>query len=421
MPSRLTVVLVSLLLATPPLIFWLWLVTLPARVAMLCPEKCKCDIGGYWVDCSSASLNAVPLIYFTNVRELNLFNNNITLLKKDSFVSLTELDLLYIDRCGLREIDFGAFNGLVKLTGLSLGDNSLRHLDSEVFSGLVNLKYIDLKMNELQYLHPDTFLRLPNLQKLFLFLNSDIQIPTDRNFIYSHSLSFLGLSGCNVSAVSVETFANVSALIWLDLSYNFLTTVHINMLRALPKLSVLYLDYNPLHCDCQVHEVWRWCKDRRIETQSDWFDGPQCATPREVRGIWWDVLENGQCLEGNIQYGDYNREKYRYINTENYYYHKYKYSYESYVKSTKHYQVPLYAFPFIFGTISNVILLIIIMFNKDMRTVPNMYILNLAASDMIYLTVLFSEACANRISDAWLDGEVTCSCLPFCRRIAVGL
>jgi hypothetical protein len=43
----------------------------------------------------------------------------------------------------------------------------------------------------------------------------------------------------------------------------------------------------------------------------------------------------------------------------------------------------------IFGTTSNAILIIIITCNKDMRTVPNMYILSLAVSDMIYLTVLF--------------------------------
>jgi len=36
MPSRLTAVLVSLLLAT-------WLVIVPGREANLCPEKCRCD------------------------------------------------------------------------------------------------------------------------------------------------------------------------------------------------------------------------------------------------------------------------------------------------------------------------------------------------------------------------------------------
>jgi hypothetical protein len=41
--------------------------------------------------------------------------------------------------------------------------------------------------------------------------------------------------------MSVATFANVSALERLDVRYNNLRTVDINILRALPKLSTLYL------------------------------------------------------------------------------------------------------------------------------------------------------------------------------------
>ncbi len=63
----------------------------------------------------------------------------------------------------------------------------------------------------------------------------------------------------------------------------------------------------------------------------------------------------------------------------------------------------------------------VIICNKDMQTVPNMYIINLATSDIIYLTVFFTEACANRISDTWLQGDFTCMFIPFCRRLSVGL
>jgi len=77
---------------------------------------------------------------------------------------------------------------------------------------------------------------------------------------------------------------------------------------------------------------------------------------------------------------------------------------DGYVPSfLKQYEAPVYAVFYIFGTTSNVILLIIIIRNKGTRTVPNMYILNLATSDMIYLKVLFFEACARRIYDAWLE------------------
>ena len=78
MPSRLTVVSVSLLLATPAVIFWLWLMILPARVAMLCPEECRCETEGYYVNCSGSVLKSIPLIHPTDVRMLVIDGNNIT-------------------------------------------------------------------------------------------------------------------------------------------------------------------------------------------------------------------------------------------------------------------------------------------------------------------------------------------------------
>jgi len=96
MPSRLTVLLVSLLLAIPTLAFWLCLVTVPAVVAILCPEECECATGGYLIICKDILINPIPLIPLTYVRYLWLYKNKVTLLKKDSFVSLTELIFLRI-------------------------------------------------------------------------------------------------------------------------------------------------------------------------------------------------------------------------------------------------------------------------------------------------------------------------------------
>ena len=440
MPSRLTLVLVSLLLATPAVSFWLWLVIVPARVAVLCPEGCTCDIGGYKVVCSGSSSNPVNLIHLTNVQQLVLFDNKIGLLQKDSFVLMTELGYLSLNYCKLRTIEVGAFNGLTKLRVLSifcsklselltdafenmislveldLSGNKIEHLDGDVFSGLVKLKYIDLSQNKLQYLHPDTFLGLPNLQQLELGSNSGLQIPTDHNFINSHSLSKLDISLCNISSLSVETFTNVSALEWLDLGHNKLKTIDINILTAVPKLSTLRLYGNPLQCDCELQEVWRWCEDHNIQTV--YGVKPECDTPIEVKGMWWGVLEKGQCLQGNIQfYGDYKSESKNYNHHwENKYHHENKN-----VDILKQYQVEVNAVPFVFGTAGNVILLIITICNKNMRTLPNIYILNLALSDIVYLAVLFSEACANRLKYTWIDVEFMCRFLAFCRRMSVGL
>ena len=391
------------------------------------------------MDCSVTLLVAVPLILLTNVRVLWLSDNNIPCLEKDIFVSLTELEVLHISECELSTIDLGAFNGLTelrelalsinkineiipgsfenasKLAFLSLQSNKLKHVDSAMFSGLVNLNVLNLQDNQLQYLHPDTFSGLPNLQKLYLGENWGLEVPTDRNFINSPFLSHLDISDCGASSVSVETFENVSALELLSLSQNDLNTVDINILRAMPKLSTLYMEHNPLHCDCQLQEVWRWCKDRNIQTvHRRWV--PQCDTPSEVNAMGWGVLEKGECLEGHIQfYGDYNSTRYSYTEIDLKGFKDYN------LEFFTQYQVPIYAVPFIFGTIGNVILLIIIIHNKDMRTIPNMYILNLAISNIIYLTVFSSEACANGVCEDWLNGDFMCMFLPFCRRLSVGL
>ena len=543
-------VLVSLLLAAPAVAFWLWLVIVPARVAILCPEGCECDPRGHYVDCSRKSLTSVSFIRLKNVRVLWLQRNNITVLENDSFVSLTELNLLDISYCKLRRIElgtfnmltkltrqsmqhneisellkgtfenmssleildlsfnkinhlnismfsgFGAFNGLTKLTrlkimynqiseilpdtfenmsslenldlsfnkinhlnrsmfsgsgefngltkltrlnmfsnkiseilpgtfenmdsleNLRLRHNKIDHLDSAVFSGLFKLKHVDLSANKLQYLQPHTFLGLPNIKRLSLENNRELYIPNDRYFMNSHSLSELDIKRCNISSLSVDSFAKVTALTSLDISHNNLRTVDINILRALPELSKLYLNGNPLQCDCQLQEVWRWCEDRNIESVY-WSRVPECDTPSEVTGMWWWVLERGLCLEGNIEYfGDYNKTSYNETDVGE---QKFKVREDYIYEFFKQYQITIYAFPFIFGTTGNVILLIIMICNKDMRTVPNMYILNLAISDMLYITVFLSEACAYRITGMWIDNEFKCVIFPFFRRMSVGL
>jgi hypothetical protein len=222
--------------------------------------------------------------------------------------------LLYpdISDCNVSSLSVEKFAKVSSLEWLDLSYNKFQHLDSDVFSGLGNLKYVQLGGNKLQYLHPDTFLWLPNVKHIFLHNNPDLQIPTDRNFIKSHSLTQLDISYNNVSSLSVETFTNVSALEWLDLRYNKLRTVDINILTALPKLSVLYLYGNWLQCDYQLKEVWRWCEGQNI--RKGYWGEPKCDTEIEVKGIEWGALEKGECLEGNIQYcGDYRNTSYSYM------------------------------------------------------------------------------------------------------------
>ena len=191
----------SLLLATPAVAFWLWLVIVPVRVAILCPVECKCDLGGYLVRCNRKSLTSVPLINLTDVLVLNLSNNNITLLQKNIFVSITELKILYIDFCELRTIELGAFNGLTKLTQLSMNDNQLSDILPGTFENTISLENLDLYDNKIKHLNSSmfgglgAFTGLTNLKSLFIVRN-------------------------DISEIRPGTFEDMSNLVYLNLSYN---------------------------------------------------------------------------------------------------------------------------------------------------------------------------------------------------------
>jgi len=382
------------------------------------------------LDIAGCNISSVTFETFANVSELeqlDLSYNYLKILDINILKALPKLSYLYLRRNQISEIIPGTLEKNSFLEYLDLGHNIIEHLRSDVFNGLDKLLYITLEFNKLQYVHPETFVALPYLGGLDLSYNYALQIPTDRHFISSHSLKNLALSGCNISSVSVETFANVSALERLFLVKNNLKSLNINVLKALPRLSELYLKGNPLHCDCQLQEVWRWCMDHNIRVQNEfWLSFANCYTPSDVEGIWWGVLEKGQCLQGNIHYyGDYKNTRYSYTQFEdpdmdtdkktdlNIRFVKWK-KFRSYLD---HYNLPICAVLFIFGTTGNVIIIIIITCNRDMRTVPNMYILNLVVSDIIHLTALLFATLLNYIMLS--KDDIWCLSLTFCFRMPV--
>jgi len=143
-------------------------------MAIVCPEGCWCDSGKYTVACPMSSFNNITSIHLKNIREFQLDGNNVTSLKKDSFISrgLTELEQLSLNRCGLETIELRAFSGLTKLTHLSLGHNRLSAIIPGTFEDVSNLEYLDLQYNIIDRLEVDVFSGLINL-KYVAFLEID--------------------------------------------------------------------------------------------------------------------------------------------------------------------------------------------------------------------------------------------------------
>jgi hypothetical protein len=212
----------------------------------------------------------------------------------------------------------------------------------------------------------------------------------------------------------VETFSNVTGLNEIDLSENHLKNTDVNILKILPQLSKFLIYKNPLSCDCQLQQVWRWCQNRSIKT-GDRYEGPECDSPSEVDGMWWGTLQHSQCFDDRIAYHEgYNSVHYKYIDIANKKYLE-LHHFITYV------QTSVYAVLFIFGTLGNVMVLVIIACNNEMRTVPNMYIINLAISDLITLITILPLSQAQLMSDTWQYGEFLCKFFEFSCALSVGL
>jgi len=205
----------------------------------------------------------------------------------------------------------------------------------------------------------------------------------------------------------------VPALEWLDLSYNNVKSLVVNTVILLPKLSALYLYENPLHCNSQLLELWRWFQERNITTFYD-DKSPECVTPSKVKGESLGDLEKHPSLQDNmgfifdLDFESHEIEKQMSILIELY-------------EFIRRVRIPVDYVLSIFGITGNVTL-IIITCDKDMRNIPNMYILILGISDLSFLTSIFlTNTIALLIPNTWDINYIVVLVSQFSFQMAVGL
>ncbi|XP_069696521.1 uncharacterized protein [Periplaneta americana] len=465
MSTRSRIIPVALLLLIPVLIFWMWLLSKAIRSSWLCPRECWCDPEEDILDCSHASLKELPQIYHSYIYKLYLDHNNLSTLAKKAFVSksILQIESLHLDHCEISYIDVDAFNGLILLDFLSLDDNLLtglkvgtfknlthlqslhlaynriENLDAGIFEGLTSLEWLDLAHNllyslgsdtfigltnlkklllwhnRLSTLHPDVFMHLTKLNALHLDENEELQIPSNSSFLNIQTVEELDISDCNISSVMPISFENATNLTKLVLSNNNLKTIDYNIFRVMPKLTHLFLYGNPLECDCELLKVWRWCQEHNIEVvgYTEYF--VLCESPEQVSGLWWGVLGKAQCKNGSIMYEeDYNPVVPNYVETEDDYYSR-LHDYVTYVEPV------IYILLLIFGAIGNVVILVVIICNSEMHTIPNVYIMNLAISDLLLLTVNAIFTYIKKVSDSWQVADILCKMFGFLRHSSIGV
>jgi len=166
-------------------------------------------------------LRAGALRALSGVVELNLSENQISVLDADAFSGLAELRTLYLDANQLTSVAPAMFRGLTALTTLDLSRNRLSVVASGTFRDLAALRSLHLQRNELENVTAAAWTGL-------------------------NQLIVLNLTSNRLRAVFQSTFAGLCGLRQLDLSDNALTLAGAEAFVCLPALQQLGLTGNPL-------------------------------------------------------------------------------------------------------------------------------------------------------------------------------
>lgn len=208
----------------------------------LCPAPCTCasDI----TSCSGQRLQRPPFRIPGFTSRLDLSHNAIESLSSSwANQTLHRLTVFVLSRNSIEEIQENAFRQCPQLTRLDLSSNQLAALNSGMFNGLTRLQELLLFQNRVSHITVDVFQGLTRLQKLYLSGNLLTRFPEE---IYKNG---------------------PRNLTFLDLSSNRLEELPVKTLLTLQSHSEIYLQDNPLICDCPVRalmEYWAWRRYRPV-------------------------------------------------------------------------------------------------------------------------------------------------------------
>lgn len=208
-----------------------------------CPAVCACKWKGgkQSVECVDRALITLPELIDPETQVLDMSNNNLQILPRESFVraGLLNLQKVYLRHCRLGQIDDEAFKGLTNLIELDLSNNLLTSVPSTTFQDVPFLRDLTLAYNPIQKIDGHAFQTVPNLVKL-------------------------DLSHCQVQSIAPKAFEGVALLELLKLNHNQLTELRPRTVETLSKLHGVELHDNPWVCDCRLRSARMWLADYNI-------------------------------------------------------------------------------------------------------------------------------------------------------------
>ncbi|XP_060600682.1 slit homolog 3 protein-like [Ruditapes philippinarum] len=290
------------------------------------------------IDLSFNLYKSIPKSLPANISKLWFFNNNVQILKSDSFLNYTNLQYVDLSNNNMVAIEKGAFDPLLFLQTLYIPFNNLtdESIPPGTFNGSTNLQLLSVRFNLLQHMFKYlpcslqyldyvgnkiitipaySFVDLPNLQTLS-FWEGQVTTIEDNAFFGLSKLKILDMNMDKLSsAITNNTFAGLTNLqtcymysnsisrldigalyhftslseLWLQ--GNKMSTLRPEVLdvKYIPKLSQLYIDSNPWYCDCHL----RWLREKVDKAPYVIQDTHLivCAGPENLAGKAWDVLK----------------------------------------------------------------------------------------------------------------------------------
>lgn len=235
----------------------------------LCPAGCSCDDDRLLVRCHDGNnldilpitlnpsterliikFNSIKIIdssiqFYSELRLLDLSNNQIYLAEDKIFIYQHKLLQLHLNNNKIGEINNNTFKGLTRLETLNLRGNYIMQLRNEIFATIPNVEYLNLGQNRIAKIEPEAFNGLKNLKSLYLDDNILTSIP---NYSFKHipylAELFIGLNSLNT--LENDAFRHLINLAALDLHGSLLINVSSSAFYRLKNLKSLDMSDNPL-------------------------------------------------------------------------------------------------------------------------------------------------------------------------------
>ena len=222
---------------------------------------------------------------------LDLSGNHEISLSRDLLSDLT-LRTLHLERCELSQFPLVTSSSVSQLYlddnplgrhGLTVIQNtkglthiSLQNTDMEYFqlSGAVKtLKWINMSRNRVQWIPGSVFKSLPALDTL-IWRQNQVRGLAFNFWQNVPNLSYLDLSHNRVANIAELHLGQIKGKVnWLHLAMNQIRTIPEFFKESISKVKRLYLDENPIHCNCKMLWFYKYVQENPLLASTE------CMTP----------------------------------------------------------------------------------------------------------------------------------------------